>query len=59
MEPEVKTEKPKFSWKRLLITIGIVSVTAAVIDGTVWYLMDKQAKEDNDAAENTVQELQN
>jgi len=39
-------EKPKFefNWKRSLITIGIVFVTAGVVGGTVWYIMDQNQK---------------
>lgn len=35
-----------FNWKRLLITVTYVVITALVIGGTVWYFMDQQAKED-------------
>lgn len=54
MEPQ---EKPKFHWKRLLITVGIVIVTAGVIGGSIWYVMDKQAKKDEIAAEKRIQDL--
>lgn len=36
--------KEKLNWQRLLITTGIVLVTAAAVGGTVWYLMDQNAK---------------
>jgi type II secretory pathway pseudopilin PulG len=58
MEPEATSEKPRFNWKRLLVTVGIVLLAASLIGGTVWYFMDKQAREDRAAAEETAQELQ-
>jgi hypothetical protein len=55
MEPN---EKPKFNWQRLLITIGIVLVTAGVVGGTTWYLLDKSAKDIKTANDKSISELQ-
>lgn len=40
-------EQPKssFDWKRSLITVAILLVTAGVVGGTVWYIMDQNAKD--------------
>jgi parvulin-like peptidyl-prolyl isomerase len=58
MESQTITEKFNFNWKRLLITIGIVLITATVISGTVWFLMDQQTKKARVAAESTIKELE-
>ncbi|NTU69919.1 hypothetical protein HGB13_03820 [bacterium] len=34
-------EKEKLNWRRLLITIGLVLLTAGVTGGGVWYFMDQ------------------
>ncbi|NTU69920.1 hypothetical protein HGB13_03825 [bacterium] len=34
-------EKEKLNWRRLLITIGLVLVTAGITGGGVWYFMDQ------------------
>jgi len=54
MEPE----KPKFSWKRLLVTVGIVILATGSVGGGVWYVMDqsaKQIKADNEKSEAALQ----
>jgi hypothetical protein len=43
MEKEIET-KEILNWQRLAVTVGIVLVTAAVVGGTVWYLMDQNAQ---------------
>jgi len=58
MEPNELNEKPKFNWKRLLITVGIVIVTAGAIGGSVYYVMNQQAQKDKESAEKTAQDLQ-
>lgn len=55
MEPN---EKPKFDWKRLLITTGIVLVATLVVGGTTWYVMDKSAKEVQKANEESIAALE-
>jgi uncharacterized protein YxeA len=58
MEPNELNEKPKFNWQRSLITVGIVIVTAGVIGGTTWYVMNQQAKTDKTNTDKQVSELQ-
>ena len=58
MEPTELNEKPKFNWKRLLITVGIVIITAGAIGGSVYYVMNQQATKDKESAEKTAQDLQ-
>jgi len=58
MEPNELNDKPKFNWKRLLITVGIVIVTAGAIGGSVYYVMNQQAQKDKESAEKTAQDLQ-
>jgi type II secretory pathway pseudopilin PulG len=58
MEPTELNEKPKFNWQRLLITVGIVIVTAGAIGGSVYYVMNQQAQKDKESAEKTAQDLQ-
>lgn len=58
METTELSEKSKFNWQRMLITIGIVVVTAVVFAGGVWYVMDRQAKKDREGARKTAQDLQ-
>ena len=58
MEPNELNDKPKINWKRLLITVGIVIVTAGAIGGSVYYVMNQQAQKDKESAEKTVQDLQ-
>lgn len=43
-----------FNWRRLLITIGIVILTASVVGGTTWYVMGDQAKKDKDAYDSRI-----
>lgn len=47
-------EQEKFNWKRLLITLGIVLITAIAVGGSVYYVMNEQIKEgdnfDNEGA---------
>jgi hypothetical protein len=52
--PGGKKEKPKFSWSRLLITLGIVVFTAAIIGGGVWYVMDRETKKSEEAKEEEI-----
>jgi hypothetical protein len=58
MEPSELNEKPKFNWQRLLITVGIVIVTAGAIGGTTWYVMNQQAKNDKANTDKQVSDLQ-
>lgn len=58
MEPIELNEKTKLNWKRLLITIGIVIITASAIGGSVYYVMNQQAQKDKESAEKTAQDLQ-
>jgi len=44
----------KFSWSRLCITLVIVILTAGVIGGSVWYLMDQA----NNINKKTIDDLQ-
>ncbi|MEI6266665.1 MAG: hypothetical protein WCP14_02135 [bacterium] len=50
--------KEKINPGRLLITIGIVIITAAVVGGTVWYVMNQKAKTDKANADKQVSDLQ-
>lgn len=54
----MEEKKEKINVKRLTITIIIVIVTALVVGGTVWYVMDKQAKLEQESKEKEIQELQ-
>jgi hypothetical protein len=54
----MESEKPKFNWQRMLITLGIVVATAAVVGGTTWYIMDKNAKDVQATNEKSAAELQ-
>lgn len=47
-----------FNWKRLLITTGFVILTAGVVGGTTWYLMDEQAKKDIDGYDSKIVEIE-
>jgi len=49
--------KQKFDWKRSIITIGIVLVTALAVGGTVWYVMDKGAQEIKAANDSLLEQL--
>lgn len=51
-------EGPKFNWKRLLITAAYVVITAGVIGGVTWYVMDKNAKADKEQYEKQIRELE-
>lgn len=57
MELEVK-EKPRFSWKRLLIATVIVLLTAGSVGGGVWYFMAQSAKKTKEANEAEISSLQ-
>ncbi len=50
--------KQKIDWQRLAITVGIVLVTAAAVGGTVWYLMDQNAKSIDDSNTKSIVSLQ-
>ena len=50
-------QKEKLNWKRLLITLGLVIVTAVVIGSSVWYIMDSNMKKERIASDKSVQEL--
>jgi hypothetical protein len=54
MEPE----KPKFNWKRLLITVSVVILTAGLFGGGVWYFMDQSDKKTKKANEDEIASLQ-
>jgi type II secretory pathway pseudopilin PulG len=58
METKELNEKPKFNWKRLLITIGIVIITAGAIGGSIYYVMNQQATKDKKTADKQAQDLQ-
>ncbi len=51
-------QKENLNWERLLITLGIVVVTAGVIGGMTWYFMDKQAKHEKTANDKQILSLQ-
>jgi hypothetical protein len=51
-------EQEKLNWKRLLITIVIVLVTAGAVGGAVWYAMDMRAQADKDAFEQRIKTLE-
>lgn len=51
-------EKQKFNWKRSLITIVIVLVTAGVVGGVTWYLMDRNANDIKAANDKSMEALQ-
>ncbi len=51
-------EKEKFNWTRLTIVIIIVLVTAMVVGGTTWYLMDKNAKDIKLENDKSIKELE-
>jgi hypothetical protein len=55
MEP---TEKPKFNWTRLIITIVLVVLTAGALGGGVWYYMNQQSLKAEDAKNKEVEQLQ-
>jgi|GEM_PF-5494838 len=61
IEKEIQMDegKKKFSWMRLLITIVIVLITAGAVGGSVWYLMDKNAKDVKASNDKLIQEMQN
>lgn len=54
----MELEKLKVDWKRVLITSAIVLLSALVVGGTTWYVMDKSAKEVAVATEAQAEELQ-
>lgn len=58
MDSENNIEKPRFNWKRLVITTGIALIVAGVIGGTVWYLMNQQAKRVADSNAKQVADLE-
>lgn len=58
MSDENAETKEKLNWQRLLITAGIVLVTAVAVGGTVWYLMDKNAKSVADSNTKSISALQ-
>ncbi len=55
---EVTSTEKQFSWKRLLITSAIVVFTAVITFGITWYLLDKSAKESDEASNRLRVELQ-
>ncbi|MBW6431684.1 hypothetical protein K0A96_00690 [Patescibacteria group bacterium] len=48
-----------FNWKRLLITIGIVILTAGVVGGTTWYVMDSNSKGEKELLNQRLSDLEN
>jgi len=58
-EAEAKVAKEPFSWKRLLTTVAIVIVTAGVVFGVTWYILDKMTREDQEASDKLRVTLQN
>ncbi|MCL5093539.1 MAG: hypothetical protein M1355_00140 [Patescibacteria group bacterium] len=50
-------ESEKLNSKRLFITLGIVIITAGAIGGSVYYVMDQQAKKDKETANKQTQDL--
>lgn len=52
------SEKPKFDWQRSLITAGIVLLSALVVGGVTWYVMDKSARDVKTANDQSVAALQ-
>lgn len=51
-------EKSKFSWVRLLITVGIVIITAGIVGGSIWYYMDQNAKKVKESNDSEILSLQ-
>jgi hypothetical protein len=49
----------KFSWQQTGIIVVLVLLTAAVVGGVMWYIMDKNASDINNANSSTVNSLQN
>jgi cell division protein FtsB len=50
-------EKEQLNWKRLLITLIIVFATALVTGGSVYYTMDRLAKDEKKSSESESQKL--
>jgi hypothetical protein len=51
-------KKLAVDWKRVLITACVVLLSALVVGGTTWYVMDKSANEVDTANKATAEELQ-
>ncbi len=51
--------KEKVNLRRLVITIVLVLITAIVVGGLVWFLMDRQAKQTQSDNEKSLKELEN
>jgi hypothetical protein len=51
-------EQEKFNWKRLLITTLIVVIAMGTAGGAVWYVMDMQAKQDEENLEQRIKALE-
>lgn len=47
----VAKETEHFSWHRLLVTVLIVVVTAGVVFGITWFILDKMTREDQEASD--------
>jgi hypothetical protein len=56
VESEIKDE---FSWRRLLITLGIVFITAGAVGGSVFFVMNRQIDELNKPIINTTTTILN
>jgi hypothetical protein len=51
-------QKNKFNWKRALVTTAFVILTAAVVGGVTWYLMDQNEKDVKASNDKSTQEMQ-
>ena len=57
-EQNLEKAKPRFNWRRSLITVVLVLISAGVVGGVTWYLMDKNAKDLKVASDKSVTELE-
>jgi hypothetical protein len=53
-----KPDKPGFNWKRSLVTIAIVLLTALVVGGTTWYIMNTNSNSINTSNNSTINAMQ-
>jgi hypothetical protein len=55
---KMNEEKPGINWKRIIITTAFVLLSAAIVGGTTWYIMDKNANDIKASNDKSVSELQ-
>jgi hypothetical protein len=53
-----QSAKSHFNWKRSLITLVFIILTAGVVGGAMWYVMDSNMKKEREANDKSVKELQ-